>query len=282
LRASRWATLSATILLFLALVAILAPLIAPETYAGYDFRRAGAHPELSWPYLLGADATGHSILSLLTLGARATLAIGAVATLVSLGLGAIGAVVVDRAPPWAAGPMLFVSEVGLSLLILPFLILLVAFVGGGNALWIGMLLGLVGFPAVVTGLRAGCQRAGQTPESGSGRVRRVVLGPDAGWNLMRRSPATSLGRAYRIATLALSAFIVISATIDFLGFGVPPTTPSWGNILSTFGDYMQAGYWWWLLFPGLALVVTLVAINIVGVTLVNAAETAAPGPETVG
>ena len=66
-------------------------------------------------------------------------------------------------------------------------------------------------------------------------------------------------------TLAVAAFIITEAFVSFLGFGVDPAvTPTWGNILTGGQDFIGQGNWWWTLFPGLAIVVTVLGINFMG------------------
>jgi ABC-type dipeptide/oligopeptide/nickel transport system permease subunit len=66
-------------------------------------------------------------------------------------------------------------------------------------------------------------------------------------------------------TLAVAAFIITEAFVSFLGFGVnPAVTPTWGNILTGGQDFIGQGNWWWTLFPGLAIVITVLGINFMG------------------
>ena len=64
-------------------------------------------------------------------------------------------------------------------------------------------------------------------------------------------------------TLNIAAFIVVEASIDYLGAGVVYPNASWGNILSEAQNYLITGNWWWATFPGLAIVLTVLAVNFV-------------------
>ena len=66
------------------------------------------------------------------------------------------------------------------------------------------------------------------------------------------------------ATLAVSAYILAEAALDYLGVGVVPPTPSWGNILAGSQDAFSSGNWWWVVFPGLMLVLTVLSVNFIG------------------
>jgi len=66
------------------------------------------------------------------------------------------------------------------------------------------------------------------------------------------------------SSLIVAANIISEAFVSFLGFGVDPTSPTWGNILSGGLQFIALGNWWWPLFPGLAIIVTVLAVNFVG------------------
>jgi peptide/nickel transport system permease protein len=73
-----------------------------------------------------------------------------------------------------------------------------------------------------------------------------------------------LGLVLVIATVLVATAIVIEATLSFLGVGVPPTTPSLGTLIRIGNDYLLAGEWWIAVFPGAALVVLVLAVNLLG------------------
>jgi ABC-type dipeptide/oligopeptide/nickel transport system permease subunit len=65
-------------------------------------------------------------------------------------------------------------------------------------------------------------------------------------------------------SLLIPASIVVEASLSFLGVGIPPPTADWGQMISDAAGYYQYGYWWYLLFPSLALLITTLAFNILG------------------
>ena len=67
-----------------------------------------------------------------------------------------------------------------------------------------------------------------------------------------------------VASLLVAANIISEAFVSFLGFGVDPTSPSWGNILSGGLQFLALGNWWWPFFPGVAIIITVLAVNFVG------------------
>ncbi|HEV3312532.1 MAG TPA: hypothetical protein VG815_18620 [Chloroflexota bacterium] len=262
------------ILVLLAIIALVAPLVSPESFSGYVYTRGGTHPQFGWRYLLGADVSGHSILSYVILGARATLGVATLATVVALAAGGILAAVTRRLPSVVGGAILFLADGMIAILFLPFLLVLGAFVAGGDAWSLGFLFGLVGIPAVIVS----SVRAGVPPTDSAQSPRPADRGSA---NLLHRVPRTKAGAWVRLSTLVLCGFIAASTTVDFLGFGLPASNPSWGNALSLVQDYFDAGYWWWVLFPGLAIAVTLAAVNVLGGALYDAVEIV-PEPDNPG
>jgi peptide/nickel transport system permease protein len=73
-----------------------------------------------------------------------------------------------------------------------------------------------------------------------------------------------LGPVLVIATIHLATAIITEATLSFLGVGVPPTTPSLGTLIRVGNDYLFSGEWWIAVFPGIALVVLVLSVNLLG------------------
>jgi peptide/nickel transport system permease protein len=67
-----------------------------------------------------------------------------------------------------------------------------------------------------------------------------------------------------VASLLVAANIIAEAFVSFLGFGINPLTPTWGNILTNALTFIPQGNWWWPMFPGLAIVLTVLAVNFIG------------------
>lgn len=267
LLADRAAMVSAAFLLIVVIVAVVAPLIAPETYAGYDFHHGSTRPELNFRYLFGADVNGHSILTAVILGARTTLGVGMLASVCALIPAIALAFATKFVPAWLRSSICFIAGVWTMLPFLPLVVVIAAYGAGGNPWWIGLTLGLVAIPWVFKALSGLGDVSHNQPDEA-----RSSSETTRDWNLVRTKPRTVAGRLLRVATLVVSSLVAVSATVDFLGFGLPASNPSWGNALANIVDYFDAGYWWWLMFPGLALSLTLLAINILGRALYYAVE----------
>ena len=259
--------------LFLALVsiiALLAPIITPETYSGFDQTQGGLHPHIGWRYLLGTDVFGHSMVAYLILGARTTVGIGLLATAIALALGGVVGVAAGVLRGWVDLVVMTVVQVVLTVPFLVLLLILVAYQGGSDPVSVAALFGIVGAFYVAQLVRNGCMR-----EIRRQSVDAAKASGASGMRILLRHVLPGLPGSFICAgTLVLTAMMAAEATVDFLGLGVSASTMSWGTALSLSLAYITGGFWWWYVLPGLALVATLLAITIVG----NALSTAFTAP----
>lgn len=259
---------AATYLVIIVVICILAPLISPETYSGFNTTQGGLHPHIGWRYLLGTDVFGHSMVAYLILGARTTVGVGALSTAIALILGGLVGVVAGVAGGWVDRILMTVVDVVLTIPFLVLVFVLVAYAGGSDPWSIAILLGLIGTFGAAQTIRHICAKemrgealvaARATGASRTAAARRHVL------------PALAVPLVYS-GTMLLCALMSAEATMDFFGFGVRPSTVSWGTALALAPAYITGGFWWWYLLPGLALVATLFSIAIVGNALIQAVE----------
>jgi peptide/nickel transport system permease protein len=242
--------------------AVFAPLLAPHPYDDQDLSRSllppfwlpGANPA----YPLGTDFLGRDLLSRLVYGARTSLAVGALAVLLA---GAIGVTLGLVAGYFGR----LVDSVTMRLvdlqLALPPIVLAIAIltVVQPNLVTIAVVLGLLGWVQYARVMRA---------QTLSLREREFVLaaqvlGADSPRILRRHVLPNALGPILVIATVNVSAMILAEASLSFLGVGVRPPTPAWGSMLSESRDVFHLA-WWTAIFPGLAIVWTVFAINLLG------------------
>lgn len=248
-----WGVIAAAIVL----VAIAAPLIAPHDPLMANFRQMAKPPgEVSW---FGTDQLGRDVFSRVIHGSRISLAIALAAVLLGTTLGALWGL----ACGFFGGRFDLVSQRAMEFMqSFPDLILAMAI-----AMALGAGTGTVIVAIAITRIPFG------------GRViRSVVLS-------LKEMPfveaARGLGASNRrlmfrhilpqciapfliLATAHLGVAIIIEASLGFLGVGIPPPTPTWGNMLA---DSLNAGLvppWWLVLFPGLAITITVLAFNLLG------------------
>ncbi|MEM7430161.1 MAG: ABC transporter permease, partial [Pseudomonadota bacterium] len=91
-----------------------------------------------------------------------------------------------------------------------------------------------------------------------------VIGIGPAVILLRHVLPNVMGPVLVIATIHLALAVITEATLSFLGVGVPPTTPSLGTLIRIGNDYLFSGEWWITIFPGIALVLLVLAINLLG------------------
>jgi len=243
-------------------IAVLAPLLAPydpsaqpDIVSGKDLAPSLAHP-------FGTDPYSRDVLSRVIYGARLSLTIGILATLVSLTFGvAYGAVSGYLGGFTDAIMMRFLD----ALLSIPRLLLLLGVLVAWPHLSIGALIvflgltGWFGLSRIVRGQVLALKHAEfVTAAEALGASRRRILVRHLLPNLV--SPIAVA------ATLGIAHVIVLEAGLSFLGIGVPQPIASWGNIIYDGADQI-ARLWWMSLFPGLFMVITVMTLNVLGESL---------------
>jgi len=216
----------------------------------------------------GTDETGRDVLSRLIHGTRVSLAVGfgAVALYVLLGT-LLGAV----AGWWGGLADLVVSravEVMLSFPALFLVLCILAMIDRPRLIHIVLVIGLTRWPDVARLIRGEVLRIRGLEYVEAARA----LGASELRILWRHVLPNALGPAVVAATLGVASAILIESSLSFLGFGTPPPTASWGEILTEAQRYASSGAWWLALWPGLALFVTVAAYNLLGEGLRDALD----------
>ncbi len=209
-------------------------------------------------HLLGTDQLGRDILSRLVYGARVSLVIAVVAVAIAGSLGLTLGLGAGYFRGWVDDVVMRAADV---LLALPFILLaiaLVAVLGPSTGTIIGVL-GVTGWVATARVVRAQALslrgrdfvEAARAMGAGHGRILARHLLPNA------LAPATV------IAALEVGRMILLESALSFLSLGAPPPTPTWGGMLADGRVYLSSA-WWLATFPGLAILATVLGINLVG------------------
>jgi peptide/nickel transport system permease protein len=265
-RRHRFALLGGIVLLLLALMAVFAPLISPETFLNWNYLVRNVPPRLTYPgasdwrYIMGSDAQGHSMLMWITYGARVSLAVGLLAALLTSFIGIALGGPAGFYGGWIDGVLMRITDIFLTLPFLPLIILLSAYLGGGNWLVIVVIFGLVSWPGTARLIRSYYLTLREQEFVAAARS----VGVSDARIIFRHVLPNALSPVIVNTTLLVANFIVAEAAIDYLSVGIKPPAVSWGLSLSTAEGYFAAGNWWWPIFPGLFIVITVLSINFLG------------------
>jgi peptide/nickel transport system permease protein len=256
LRRSYHAIAGATLLGLIVLAAIAAPIVAPHDPLRMTISDQFLGPSLKHPF--GTDEFGRDILSRVIYGARYSLRVGILATLLAVGGGTILGLVagyfgglVDNISQKLIDVMLAFPGILLALAI-------IAILGTGlqNVL---LALGIGGIPYYARLMRGQILSLKQREFVEAARV----VGARNTRIMFRHLFPNTLSPLIVVASLDLGANILAAAALSFIGLGAQPPTPEWGSMLSAGRDYMRE-QWWISTFPGLAIVVTVLAFNLLG------------------
>ena len=259
---NKGAVLGLIVFVALVVVALLASVLAPHAPSA-QYRDAILIPPL-WmeggrsAYPLGTDAVGRDILSRLIYGAQYSLFIGVVVTAIALVGGIIIGVIAGYARGWVDTVIMRVMDIILAFPSLLLALVLVAVLGPGliNAM---IAIALVLQPHFVRLTRAAVMAEKSKDYVTAARV--------AGAGHFRLMFSTILPNCMAPlivqATLSFSNAILDAAALGFLGMGAQPPTPEWGTMLAEAREFILRA-WWVVTFPGLAILVTVLAINLVG------------------
>ncbi|ARO15188.1 dipeptide transport system permease protein [Ketogulonicigenium robustum] len=260
--ANRGAVLGLIVFALLVLVAIFAPLVAPhdpthqyrDAFLTPPFWQEGGRAE----FLLGTDAVGRDILSRLIWGARYSLYVGLLVITIALLCGVCLGMIAGYVGGWVDTVIMRVMDVILAFPSLLLALVLVAILGPGltNA--------MIAIALVLQPHFARLTRAAVLSEKGKDYVTALRV---AGASPLRLMFVTILPNCLSPvvvqATLSFSTAILDAAALGFLGMGAQPPTPEWGTMLADAREFILRA-WWVATFPGLAILVTVLAINLVG------------------
>ena len=248
--------LGMVILLILVLAAIMAPSITR-----YDPIKMVPSERLKPPsgeYWFGTDPFGRDIYTRLVFGSRISLRMGIISVAIAATLGVTSGLVAGYAGSWADSLIMRLVDV---LLAFPGMLLsLVVIAVLGPSLFNAMI--AVGISAAPTYARVTRGMVLQAKEEVYVAAARAI-GCQPGRIILRHILPNILGPIVVVATLGVAGAIITGAALSFLGLGAEPPTPEWGLILSTGRSYIRQA-WWITTFPGLAIMVTVLSINLVG------------------
>ena len=248
--------IGAGIVIFFGLVAILAPFIASHDPGQIDIENILTGP--SKEHILGTDSLGRDLFSRMVFGARISLLVGLVAVGISAAIGILLGSLAGYYGRWVdAWIMRFVDI----MLCFPtfFLILAVIALLEPSIVNIMIIIGVTSWMGVARLIRAEIL---SLKERDFIYAERAIGASDARI-IARHLIPNAMAPVLVSITLGIAAAILVESSLSFLGIGVQPPTPSWGNILSE-GKSVMGAAWWMMLFPGLAIFITVLGYNLLG------------------
>ena len=247
-------------LLLAAFANVIAPYDPTEPIPGAKifeppFWVEGANPAA----LLGTDFQGRDVLSRLIYGARVSLIVGVMGTVVAGGIGTTLGVVSGYLGGWVDQAIMRVTDAWLALPALVFAIFLATMVG--PSMWnIIIILGVVYWTRYARVIRG---------EVLSLREREFVklseiAGASSSRVILRHVLPNVLNSAMVLASLTIGVVIIAEASLSFLGVGVPPPQPAWGSMLADGRSMLMVGDWWLTVLPGLCIMMVVLATQLMG------------------
>ncbi|MEM8729082.1 MAG: ABC transporter permease [Pseudomonadota bacterium] len=260
---SRWALLGMLILVVVTFVAIFGPWLAP-----FDPNRQNIMMRLLAPgeagargltYWLGSDQLGRDVLSRLLYGARVSLLVGVAAIAVGGTIGTIAGLVSGYFGGWIDDVIMRLGDIQLAF---PFILLAIMFlvVLGPGLVNIILVLGIGQWITYARIVRAQTLSLREKEYVEAARA----MGDSTFSILFRTILPNIIAPLTVIASFNVAGVILSEAALSFLGLGVPPDVPTWGSMLSESRDHLLSNKWWLAIFPGLAIVFTVLAFNIMG------------------
>jgi ABC-type dipeptide/oligopeptide/nickel transport system permease subunit len=258
----KWGVAASAVLLLIVASAVFAPLLAPYSPNTVDIQHRLGPPAWmeggTWEHVLGTDQVGRDLLSRMIYGGRVSLLIGVAAVLISSTIGVLLGLVAGYFGTRIDWTIMTIINV---MLTFPFVLLALAVIAvlGPSLVNMVIVIGVADWPLYARVIRAETQALREREFVLAGRA----LGMSHARILFRQILPNLVSVIVVIATLQVARVIILESFLSFLGLGVQPPTAAWGNMLGEGRVYMLNS-WWIAAFPGLAIFVTTLTINLMG------------------
>lgn len=261
--------ISLIVIAILAFCAVFARFLAPcdpvKITQNYQ-PPTGAH----W---FGTDNLGRDVFSRVMYGARYSLVIGLSSVIFALIMGSIIGAIAAVSRTWISELIMRLIDIVMSIPGIALAAVCLAILGQ-SMIGIIISIGVLYVPQI-----ARIVRANIISEYGKDYVRAVIVsGARAPWILLKHVTRNIAAPVMVFTTLSVADAIVFEASLSFINAGIPEPTPTWGNILSSAKAGVIFGYWWQALFPGLAIMITVLCLNILSEGITDAMVAAPTAP----
>jgi peptide/nickel transport system permease protein len=237
---------------------IFANFVAPYSFEEIDLTNVLAGPTTAAHHFFGTDEIGRDFFSRVIYGIRTSMEVGVFVAFVSSVIGVIVGAVAGYYGGWIDNILMRITDLVLTLPALAILLTAAALLGQGSQWRVSVILALffwTGLARIVRGVFLSLREkeyVEAAKAAGSGDIR----------IMFRHILPNTLGPIVVNGTLSVGAAIIVEAALSFLGFGIKPPTPSLGSLIASGQQFPQK--WWITVFPGLTLLIIVVAINFVG------------------
>ncbi len=257
---NRIAAAGLVMLILVVAIALLAPWISPQN--PYDLAKLDLLDSRLPPggkYILGTDGQGRDMLSAIFYGLRVSLLVGVASGLIALTLGGLLGVLAAYAGGRFEGLLMRIVDIQLGFPAILVALILIAVLGKGvDKIIIALVCVQWAYYARTARSAAMVERSKEYIEAARG------LGLSRARIVLRHLLPNTLPPLIVVGTVQVAHAIALEATLSFLGLGLPATEPSLGLLIANGYEYLLSGKYWISLYPGVALLITILAINLVG------------------
>lgn len=263
-RRHKAAVISGIVLIIMIIVCFGAPWIAPYEFDAIDLRNTRQPPSLE--HLMGTDDLGRDAFTRMLYGGRISLTVGIFAALVATTIGAVLGAVAGFYGGGTDNVLMRFTEIIIAIPSLPLLIILSSYTQASVVVII-LIIGLLSWMATARIVRGSVHSVKRQDFVMAARM----LGCRNATIIGRHIIPNVMGPIIVGATLGVGAAIIIESSLSFLGLGISPPTPTWGNMLQDSQSTMATKPWL-TIFPGLAILITVLCINFLGEGLHDALD----------
>ncbi len=254
----RLALIGGTVALLLTVMALLAPWIAPQPFDRIDLTRRWATPSPT-ANLFGTDELGRDVLTRIMYAGRISLVVGYV-TAISISLiGSLVGSVAGFYGGWVDSVLMRLVDILISVPTLPLYLILAALLPGGGVGRIVLVLSVFGWTTVARLVRGQILSLKSQDFVEAGRA----MGASEGRIILRHLIPNALAPVIVASTLVVGNAILIESALSYLGLGIQPPIPSWGNMLQRAQEYLLTASYL-AVFPGLFIFITVLSFNFLG------------------
>lgn len=256
LRKNHLAVAGLVVLIFMIVVALITPWIAPYAYDAQNLDLGATPPSAA--HWLGTDIFGRDLLTQIMYGGRVSLAVGFIATSVALLIGVTYGAIAGYVGGRTDSVMMRLVDILYALPFMIFIVLLMV-VFGRNVILLFLAIGAVEWLTMARIMRGQVQSLRQQEFVEAA----VSLGLSPATIIRRHLVPNALGPIIVYTTLTIPSVMLLEAFLSFLGLGIQPPQTSWGLLISYGAETMEE-YPWLLIYPGLTLTITLFSLNFLG------------------